>query len=44
MNYQVREQLYLSLGYRQLNVDYRKDAQRMDLRLGGPILGLTMQF
>ena len=44
VNYQVREQLYLSLGYRQLNVDYRKDAQRMDLRLGGPILGLTMQF
>lgn len=44
VNYQVREQLYLSLGYRQLNVDYRKDAQRMDLRLDGPILGLTMQF
>lgn len=44
VNYQMREQLYLSLGYRQLNVDYRKDAQRIDLRLGGPILGLTMQF
>lgn len=44
INYQLRDAVYLSAGYRQLNVDYRSGNQRLDVRLGGPVLGATFQF
>lgn len=44
VNYQLRDKVYLSAGYRQLNVDYRSGNQRLDVRLGGPVLGATFQF
>lgn len=44
VNYQLRDTVYLSAGYRQLNVDYRSGHQRLDVRLGGPVLGATFRF
>lgn len=44
VNYQWRDALYLSAGYRQLAVDYRTQAQRLNLRMGGPVLGVTWRF
>jgi hypothetical protein len=44
INYQWKDAIYLSAGYRQLNVDYRHSHQRLDLRMGGPIVGVTFRF
>lgn len=44
LNYQIRDDIYLSAGYRQLNVDYRNGGQRLDFSMGGPILGATFRF
>ncbi|WP_262983254.1 hypothetical protein [Paracoccus mutanolyticus] len=44
MNYQVTDQLYVSAGYRQLNVDYRDGGTRLDVTMAGPILGATWRF
>lgn len=44
VNYQVRDNLFLSAGYRQLNVDYRHHVQRLNLRMSGPVLGATLRF
>ncbi|WP_062563732.1 hypothetical protein [Paracoccus aminovorans] len=44
VNYQVTDQLYVSAGYRQLNVDYRDDGTRLDVTMAGPILGATWRF
>lgn len=44
VNYRARDGLYLSVGYRHLMVDYRKDGARFDLQLGGPLLGMTLKF
>lgn len=43
-NYQVTDQLYLSGGYRQLNVDYRDGGTRIDMTMAGPIIGATLRF
>ncbi|CAM3068572.1 Outer membrane protein beta-barrel domain-containing protein [Paracoccus aminovorans] len=44
VNYQVTDQLYVSGGYRQLNVDYRDGGTRLDVTMAGPILGATWRF
>ena len=44
VNYQVTDQLYVSAGYRQLNVDYRDGGTRLDVTMAGPILGATWRF
>ncbi|RWR34451.1 hypothetical protein D2T29_02585 [Sinirhodobacter populi] len=43
-NYQVNDNLYVSAGYRQLNVDYRSGGTRMDVTMAGPLLGVTWRF
>ncbi|MGY6411632.1 MAG: hypothetical protein ACXIUV_11500 [Alkalilacustris sp.] len=44
VNYRVGPQVMVSAGYRQLAVDYRSGGSRFDLRMGGPILGATIEF
>lgn len=44
INYQVRDNFYLSLGYRHLHVDYRSGGTRLDFGQGGPLIGATFQF
>lgn len=44
VNYQATDQLYLSAGYRQLNVDYRDGGTRLDVTMAGPVLGATWRF
>lgn len=43
-NYQVNDKLYLSAGYRRLDVDYRSGGTRVDVTMAGPILGATLRF
>lgn len=43
-NYQLNDNLYVSGGYRQLNVDYRDGGTRIDMTMAGPILGMTLRF
>jgi hypothetical protein len=43
-NYQARNNLFLSMGYRHLSVDYREHGRRLDVDLSGPMLGLTFLF
>ena len=43
-NYQWNEQLYFSVGYRRLYVDYRDGGQRVAAHLAGPVLGATWRF
>lgn len=44
VNYQVRENVFLSAGYRHLHVDYRSGGSRFDIRAGGPLVGVTVRF
>lgn len=44
LNYQARDNLHLSLGYRHLSVDYRDRGRRLDFSMGGPLLGVTWLF
>jgi len=44
VNYQLRENAFLSVGYRHLHVDYRSSGTRFDMRMSGPILGATLRF
>ncbi|MBX3705850.1 MAG: hypothetical protein KF911_04375 [Pseudomonadales bacterium] len=44
VNTDVSPHIWISGGYRQLNVDYRERGMRVDARLGGPILGVTILF
>lgn len=44
VNWQATDQLYVSAGYRQLNVDYRDGGTRLDVTMAGPILGATWRF
>lgn len=44
VNYQVRENAFLSVGYRHLHVDYRDGGTRFDMRMSGPIVGATLRF
>lgn len=44
VNYQFRENTFLSVGYRHLHVDYRDGGTRFDMRMSGPIVGATLRF
>ena len=44
VNYQMKEKLYLSAGYRQLSVDYKSGGTHVDVTMAGPLLGLTWRF
>lgn len=44
VNYRVAENAFLSAGYRHLQVDYRRGGSRIDMAMGGPILGATWRF
>lgn len=43
-NYQVTDNVYLSAGYRQLNVDYRDGGTRIDMTMAGPLVGVSLRF
>lgn len=43
-NYQINDNLFLSAGYRRLEVDYRGRSTQVDWTMQGPILGLTWRF
>lgn len=43
-NYQVNDSLYLSAGYRRLDVDYRSGGTKVDVTMAGPIFGATLRF
>ena len=43
-NYQASEQVFVSLGYRHQQLDYRDKGKRLDVALSGPMLGLTWRF
>lgn len=44
VNYQFRDNVFFSAGYRVLSVDYRDGGTRIDARMSGPILGATWRF
>lgn len=44
VNYQVADNTFVSLGYRQLSVDYDSKGKRLDFKQGGPLAGLTFTF
>lgn len=44
VNYQLKDNLYVSLGYRRLSVDYRDQRKRLDFGMGGPMVGVTLRF
>ncbi|MCE8038612.1 hypothetical protein [Halomonas sp. MCCC 1A11062] len=43
-NYQFSEALYLSAGYRHLALDRDEEGARLDIAMGGPLVGLTWRF
>ncbi|AGT07936.1 outer membrane beta-barrel protein [Paracoccus aminophilus] len=44
VNYQASDNLWLSVGYRQLNVDYQSGGTKFDVSMAGPLLGATWRF
>lgn len=44
LNWQARERLFLSVGYRHLHVDYDADGAGFEGSFSGPLLGLSLQF
>jgi opacity protein-like surface antigen len=44
VNYQLARNTHLSLGYRELSVDYDAKGKRLDFRQGGPLVGVTFTF
>ena len=44
VNYAVSDNLFVSAGYRHMQVDYRTGGLRVDTRISGPILGATWRF
>lgn len=44
MNYQVKENIFVSVGYRHLSVDYRDEGKRLDFSQSGPVVGATFRF
>lgn len=44
LNYQVNDNLWISAGYRQLDVDYRSGGTAVDVTMAGPLLGATWRF
>ncbi len=43
-NYQVSDRVFLSLGWRQLHLDYSDDGTEFDGSMGGPLVGATLTF
>ncbi len=43
-NYRVNDNIFLSAGYRLLDVDYEHGGTRIDWTMAGPLLGLTWRF
>lgn len=44
VNYQLKDNIYISLGYRHLSVDYRDGGKQLDFSQSGPIVGATFRF
>lgn len=44
VNWQARDGMFLSVGYRHLEVDYDSGGRGVDVQFSGPILGLSLQF
>ena len=44
IKYALKDNVHLSLGYRHLAVDYRKNGMLLNIQQGGPLLGATWQF
>lgn len=44
VNWQARDGMFLSVGYRHLEVDYDSGRRGVDVQFSGPILGLSLQF
>ncbi|NGM46050.1 outer membrane beta-barrel protein [Rhodobacter sp. SGA-6-6] len=44
VNYQLRDDVFLSAGYRALSLDYRDGGTRIDATMSGPIFGATWRF
>ena len=44
LNRQISENLYVSAGYRRLDVDYRSGGTRVDVTMAGPLVGVTWRF
>lgn len=44
VNYQVRDNFFVSAGYRALNFDYRDGGTRIDTTMSGPIFGASWRF
>lgn len=43
-NYQLRSNVFLSAGFRHISVDYRNAGTRLNVGMGGPLLGATFRF
>ena len=43
-NYQLRNGIVITGGYRHMNVDYRNSGTRMNICIGGPVLGATFRL
>ncbi|WP_018698421.1 hypothetical protein [Amorphus coralli] len=44
LNYRISDAFYVSAGYRHMALDYDDGDTRLDLELGGPIIGATLRF
>ena len=44
INWQMRDKVFLSAGYRHLYVDYDDDGRGVDFSFSGPLVGLSLQF
>jgi hypothetical protein len=44
VNYQMSDRVSLRAGYRELSADYQNDGFVYDVRMRGPVLGLSMRF
>lgn len=44
LNYELAQNMYASIGYRHIAVDYRKSGRRLNINMSGPILGFSYQF
>lgn len=44
LNFRLRDDVYLSAGYRTLSIDYAEGGTRVDATMSGPIFGATWRF
>lgn len=44
VNYQANDNLWISVGYRHLEVDYRSGGTAVDVTMAGPLFGATWRF